>query len=77
MVVTEELEEKFLWVDSLCICHDEVTSKYKQIYLMSSIYSCVLATSIPLAGIDENTTFYRRFQRPEHTVHPDFITYIT
>jgi hypothetical protein len=68
MVVTEELKERFLWVDSLCICQDDDTFQHEQIQNMGTIYSCALVTLIPLTGMDANATLRIRLRWSEGAI---------
>ncbi|KAH8586920.1 heterokaryon incompatibility protein-domain-containing protein, partial [Bisporella sp. PMI_857] len=71
MDITTELEEQFLWVDSLCICQDDAGSKHDQIRTMGTIYSCALATLIPLTGTDASTTLSQRRRRSDRASHQE------
>ena len=48
------LGEKYIWVDSLCICQDEVENKTSQIMNMGNIYSQALLTIIAATGSNAN-----------------------
>ena len=48
------LGEKYIWVDSLCICQDEVENKMSQIMNMGNIYSQALLTIISASGSNAN-----------------------
>ena len=48
------LGERYIWVDSLCICQDDVESKMSQIMNMGNIYSQALVTIIAASGSNAN-----------------------
>ena len=48
------LGERYIWVDSLCICQDDVESKMCQIMNMGNIYSQALVTIIAASGNNAN-----------------------
>ena len=48
------LGEKYVWVDSLCICQDDYESKMSQIMNMGKIYSQALITIIAASGSNAN-----------------------
>ena len=48
------LGERYIWVDSLCICQDEVENKMSQIMNMGNIYSQALLTIIAASGSNAN-----------------------
>ncbi|KAF2812057.1 HET-domain-containing protein [Mytilinidion resinicola] len=45
---TRDLDEKYLWVDALCICQDDVESRDFQIGIMNEIYKCATLTLVAL-----------------------------
>ena len=45
-----DLGEKYLWVDSLCICQDDMENKMDQIKNMGNIYSQALFTVVAASG---------------------------
>ncbi|RAK95909.1 HET-domain-containing protein [Aspergillus ibericus CBS 121593] len=53
MVLVQELHERYLWVDRLCLIQDNL-SKHDGIRNMGSIYSHALLTIIALSGEDAN-----------------------
>ena len=52
MTITQELGERFLWVDSLCICQDDPGTKHLQIANMNRIYQSALATLVAVHAND-------------------------
>ena len=48
------LGEKYIWVDSLCICQDEMENKMNQIRNMGNIYSQALFTIVAASGSNAN-----------------------
>ena len=46
------LGEKYIWVDSLCICQDDMENKMKQIANMGNVYSQALFTIVAASGSD-------------------------
>lgn len=48
------LGEKYIWVDSLCICQDEMENKMNQIMNMGNIYSQALLTIVAASGSNAN-----------------------
>lgn len=44
------VEEKYIWVDSLCICQDDVENKMAQIENMGNIYSRAIFTIVAACG---------------------------
>ena len=48
--LTANLGEKYLWVDSLCICQDDMENKMSQIMNMGNIYSQALFTIVAASG---------------------------
>ncbi|KAK3366288.1 heterokaryon incompatibility protein-domain-containing protein [Lasiosphaeria ovina] len=48
------LEERYLWVDALCIVQDDDASKYQQLRSMASIYANSVLTIIAAEGGDAN-----------------------
>ena len=54
ILLTANLGEKYLWVDSLCICQDETEKKTKQIMNMGNIYSQALFTIVAASGTNAN-----------------------
>ena len=54
ILLTANLGEKYLWVDSLCTCQDETEKKTKQIMNMGNIYSQALFTIVAASGTHAN-----------------------
>lgn len=52
--VTELLEERYLWVDSLCIVQDDAIHRHEQINSMASIFGNATVTIIAALGEDAN-----------------------
>ncbi len=48
------LGEKYIWVDSLCICQDEMENKMSQVMNMGNIYSQALLTIVAASGSNAN-----------------------
>jgi hypothetical protein len=55
MYLTEQLEEKYLWVDAICIKQDDPDDRAKQIENMGNVYSCAHLTIAAAAGCDANS----------------------
>ncbi|KAE9365726.1 HET-domain-containing protein [Stipitochalara longipes BDJ] len=49
------LQEKYLWVDSLCIVQNDSTIKHNEISRMGSIYDGAVACLAAVAGVDANS----------------------
>jgi hypothetical protein len=47
---TREIGERFLWVDALCICQDDPSTKHGQISAMNAIYANAAMTLVGLEG---------------------------
>jgi hypothetical protein len=54
IALTELLQERYLWVDSLCIVQDDETSSHDQITKMASIYANAALTIVAADGEDAN-----------------------
>jgi heterokaryon incompatibility protein (HET) len=54
VILAGKLQEKYLWVDALCIVQDEAETKHSNIQNMDRIYSGALATIVGLHGTDAN-----------------------
>jgi hypothetical protein len=54
ILLVDSLGERYLWVDALCIIHDDEYQKHHQISQMASIYDQAVMTIVALAG--ENAT---------------------
>jgi hypothetical protein len=52
--LTELLEEKFLWINALCILEDDVNDRRAQIAFMDRIYGSVTLTICAVAGDHAN-----------------------
>lgn len=52
--LVRDLGERYLWVDSMCICQDNIENKMNQIMNMGNIYSQALLTIIAASGSDAN-----------------------
>ncbi|KAL9045709.1 MAG: hypothetical protein Q9214_001292 [Letrouitia sp. 1 TL-2023] len=52
--LVDRLGEKYLWVDSLCICQDDMENKMNQIANMGSVYAQALLTIIAASGSNAN-----------------------
>lgn len=52
--LTDELQQRYLWVDALCIIQDDDASKHHQLELMAEIYNRATATLIACTGRDAN-----------------------
>lgn len=50
IAVVRRLDERFLWVDALCIVQDDLNSKHSDIRRMDAIYSHAVVTLIALSG---------------------------
>ncbi|KAH7416685.1 heterokaryon incompatibility protein-domain-containing protein [Cadophora sp. MPI-SDFR-AT-0126] len=50
--LAQQLDERYLWVDSLCIVQDHAATKHAQLALMAEIYNSATATIIACAGAD-------------------------
>jgi hypothetical protein len=49
------LQERYLWVDSLCIVQDDVKVKHHQILQMGAIYNGAVASLVGAVGINANS----------------------
>jgi hypothetical protein len=54
IILTGKMQEKYLWVDALCIVQDDTDTKHSSIQSMDKIYSKALATIVCLHGQDAN-----------------------
>lgn len=63
--LVNRLGEKYLWVDSLCICQDDMKNKMNQIANMGSVYSQAFLTIIAASGSNANAGLpgVRAFER--------------
>lgn len=50
MLLVSRFDERYLWVDSLCIMQDDAESKHDQISLMDVIYQSAILTIVALSG---------------------------
>jgi hypothetical protein len=50
ILLTSQMQERYLWVDSLCIISDDPQDKAIQIPAMTSIYGCAMLTVIAASG---------------------------
>lgn len=83
MRLVKALEERYLWVDCLCIVQDDPATKHRDILKMDVIYSRAVATILALHGHDTNaglpgvrpgTRPPRRIETPhspERIIEPD------
>jgi hypothetical protein len=55
IILCQELGERYLWVDSLCILQDSLEDKYAQILHMDTVYQFASLTVIAAAGDDCNS----------------------
>jgi hypothetical protein len=49
------LQERYLWIDSLCIMQNDSVMKHNQISRMGSIYNGAVACLVAMAGVDANS----------------------
>jgi hypothetical protein len=54
IMVTKELDLRYLWVDALCIVQDDVSEKYAEMAIMAQIYSYAAVCLIAAAGSNAN-----------------------
>ncbi|EXJ63315.1 uncharacterized protein A1O5_11636 [Cladophialophora psammophila CBS 110553] len=54
IMLTMKMQEKYLWVDALCIVQDDIKTKHSNIQRMDKVYSNALATIVCLNGKDAN-----------------------
>ena len=52
IILTREIGERYLWVDTLCICQDDSGSKEMQIANMNIVYAQAAMTLVALEGSD-------------------------
>ncbi|PSN74253.1 HET-domain-containing protein [Corynespora cassiicola Philippines] len=50
ILLTSNVGERFLWVDSLCIVQDDGEAKMVQINAMDQVYSCAIAAIVAIDG---------------------------
>lgn len=50
MLLVSRFDERYLWVDSLCIMQDDAENKHDQIALMDVIYQCAILTIVAVSG---------------------------
>lgn len=50
MLVVSRFDERYLWVDSLCIMQDDAENKHDQIALMDVIYQEAILTIVAVSG---------------------------
>lgn len=65
MTLVSLLNERFLWVDSLCIVQDDEINKHEQVQSMNVVYGQAFLTIIAMSGKDANcplpgVTFHSR-----------------
>jgi hypothetical protein len=56
IILTRNMQERYLWVDSLCIISNDSQDKAAQIPAMASIYGCAILTIVAAAGHDADTS---------------------
>lgn len=54
MILTKSINERYLWVDSLCIIQDDDAEKSSQIKAMDQVYECSVLTIVACHGKDAN-----------------------
>lgn len=54
MTLVSLLNERFLWVDSLCIVQDDKINKHEQIQRMNVVYGHAFLTIVAMSGRDAN-----------------------
>ncbi|KAF2730711.1 HET-domain-containing protein, partial [Polyplosphaeria fusca] len=74
MQLVKSIGERYLWVDSLCICQNDIREKSYYITRMDFIYSQALLTIVaasstnamdPLPGVQPNSRFPQRSEKIE------------
>jgi len=50
MIITQELRQRFLWIDTLCIVQDDDTEKQEHLRSMGSIYANAYITIVAAEG---------------------------
>lgn len=66
------LQERYLWVDSLCIVQNDPTMKHNQISHMWSIYNGAVACLVAVVGVDANSGLAGIGHRQEHQNRKSF-----
>lgn len=68
--LVRDLGEKYLWIDALCIIHDDSTHLSSQINAMDAIYGCAFATIIAASGFSftNHLPGYSDIERSVHLV---------
>ena len=52
--LTQRLDERFLWIDALCVLQDDDDDKSRRIHEMDHIYSSACCTTVAAFGNDSN-----------------------
>jgi len=53
-MLVKQLNERYLWVDSICIMQDDLEDKMAQIQNMDQVYSNTVVSLITAEGSDAN-----------------------
>lgn len=64
---TQGIQERYLWVDSLCICQDDISIKHAQIAAMNMVYADAIMTLVAMEGdASYGLPGVRPYPKPRH-----------
>ncbi|KAI1364065.1 heterokaryon incompatibility protein-domain-containing protein [Xylaria arbuscula] len=70
MRVTEMMQERFLWVDALCIVQDDAEELAATLGAMDAIYAAATLTIVAASGTDAGTGLYGALPSSRHANQP-------